>query len=165
MKKPVIIALSALLCISVLLNIHQYARDREYRQQTTDTTTYVDTIAYYKPVVRDSLVVRYVTAHLPLSQSDTLQHPSEFIYDSVNVVVPIVQKEYSDSTFHAWVSGYGPQLDSIKVYRQTQVVTNTIKEKSERWSIGLTTGYGIGKNGLTPYIGIGITYRLFSFGK
>jgi len=165
MKKAAIITLSVLLGISVLLNIHQYARDREYRQQTTDTTTYIDTIAYYKPVVRDSLVVRYVTAHLPLSQSDTLQHPSEFIYDSVNVVVPIEQKEYSDSTFHAWVSGYGPQLDSIKVYRQTQVVTNTIKEKSERWSIGLTTGYGIGKDGLTPYIGIGITYRLFSIGK
>lgn len=35
--------------------------------------------------------------------------------------------------------------------------------KRKKFSVGLSAGYGIGKDGLTPYIGGGLQYTLFSF--
>ena len=37
-----------------------------------DTITYVDTIAYYQPVAKDSTVVRYITQVLPVVYRDTI---------------------------------------------------------------------------------------------
>ena len=37
-----------------------------------DTTTYVDTIPYYQPVAKDSVVVRYVTRVLPVKGRDNI---------------------------------------------------------------------------------------------
>ena len=36
-----------------------------------DTTTYVDTVAYYKPIPKDSAVIRYMTRYLPVAKKDT----------------------------------------------------------------------------------------------
>ena len=143
---------------------------------TSDTVIYKDTIPYYLPVPKDSIVLRYVVERLPVTIEDTTgytkngenyaHNPHQIIPDSVDVVIPIEQKEYEDSTYHLWISGYKAQLDSIKVYRQKLIITNTIlKENHNRWHIGLTAGYGFGKSGLTPYIGVGVTYSLFSLGK
>lgn len=39
----------------------------------------------------------------------------------------------------------------------------TLKEKPKRWGLGFYGGYGIGSNGLSPQIGVGITYDLIRF--
>lgn len=132
----------------------------------TDTTrvTVVDTVPYVKPVARDSVVVRYVTKKLPIVY-DTV-HP--ICIDSADVNIPITQKQYCDSTYTAWVSGYEPSLDSIRVYKKREVVTinKIIKEPPNRFVVSLNIGYGLTpQNGLQPYIGIGVGYKLFSFGK
>ena len=132
----------------------------------TDTTrvTVVDTVPYLKPVARDSVVVRYVTKKLPIVY-DTV-HP--ICIDSADVNIPITQKQYCDSTYTAWVSGYEPSLDSIRVYARREVVTvnKIIKEPPNRFVVSLNIGYGLTpQNGLQPYIGIGVGYKLFSFGK
>lgn len=86
------------------------------------------------------------------------------IPDSVEVVVPITQRVYADSMYRAYVSGYRPRLDSIFVYPRTSYITTTVKEKPKRWGIGLQAGYGYSPgNGMSPYIGIGVSYNLFSF--
>lgn len=132
----------------------------------TDTTrvTVVDTVPYVKPVARDSVVVRYVTKKLPIVH-DTLHS----IYtDTIQVDMPITQKRYEDSTYTAWVSGYEPSLDSIRVYRKREVITinKIIKEPPNRFVVSFNVGYGLTpQNGLQPYIGIGVGYKLFSFGK
>ena len=131
----------------------------------TDTTrvTEVDTVPYVKPVARDSMV-RYVTKKLPIVH-DTV-HP--ICIDSADVNIPITHKQYCDSTYTAWVSGYEPSLDSIRVYKKREVVTvsKIIKEPPNRFVVSLNVGYGITpQNGLQPYIGIGVGYKLFSFGK
>ena len=132
----------------------------------TDTTrvTVVDTVPYLKPVARDSVVVRYVTKKLPIVY-DTV-HP--ICIDSADVNIPITQKQYCDSTYTAWVSGYEPSLDSIRVYARKDVVTinKIIKEPPKRFVVSFNVGYGLTtQNGLQPYIGIGVGYKLFSFGK
>lgn len=131
----------------------------------SDTVTVIDTVRYSMPVPVDSAVVRYETVRLMVADTarititDTVR-----VADSVEVVVPITQRVYSDSLYRAYVSGYRPQLDSIFVYPRTRYVTTTVKEKPKRWGIGLQAGYGYSPgNGMSPYLGIGVSYNIYSF--
>lgn len=184
MKKEYIIAVVvvviSLMCLIAYMgyrcgvaSVSQYKTDR-------DTTTFVDTIPYYKPVPKDSAVVRYVTRYLPASkQQDTLlagnyaQKDGENIppqglsddRDSMAVEIPITQKHYESEEYSAYVSGYEPQLDSIFVFPKTTVIHERTYKPPNKWHIGITGGYGYGfkSKQAEPYIGIGITYSIFSF--
>lgn len=130
---------------------------------------YYDTIPYYKPVPKDSVVIRYETATLPIAApaaqevaADTLTAAVQTTEgDSAKVVIPITQTTYEDSTYTAYVSGYRARLDSIFVYPRREVVT--IKKPPKRWSIGVQAGYGYTPKGFQPYIGVGISCKLWEF--
>ena len=81
----------------------------------------------------------------------------------IYIEVPMEQKHYGDSTYDAWVSGYKPSLDSLKLYNTTVFIPVPSKEKPKRWGIGVQAGYGFGKGGATPYVGVGISYNLLTF--
>lgn len=84
--------------------------------------------------------------------------------DSSTIELPTIQRHYADSTYEAWVSGpINPRLDSIKVFATTTLITKEIWKPPKRWHLGVTAGYGYGTKGFQPYVGIGITYSLFSF--
>ncbi len=87
--------------------------------------------------------------------------------DSVAVAIPITSKHYQSKDYDAWVSGFQASLDSIKVYKETQYITEvrTISKPPNKWHIGLTGGYGycFMSKKAEPYIGIGITYSLIGF--
>ena len=55
--------------------------------------------------------------------------------------------------------------DSIYVCSKTQTVTNdihhTVKIKPRRWGLGITAGYGFGKDGFSPAVIAGISYRIW----
>ena len=119
-----------------------------------DTVT--DTIRSIRPVPVRTVIARHDTLLLPVIETRT---------DSVLVSLPVERKTYSDdSTYTAVVSGINPSLDSIEVYRQRVYETQTITHytKPSRISIGLQGGYGYGRNGFSPYIGIGISYNLIN---
>lgn len=135
------------------------------RTETTKTVT-TDTVAYRMPVPIDSTVIRYDTIRLPAIRDtirDSLLFTDTLFHDSVNVTIPIAQKEYKDSLYDAWVSGWNPRLDSIRVYSKTILETTT--NRTSRWGIGISAGYGIGTKGLSPYIGVGVVYRIWDIGK
>lgn len=138
----------------------------EYRDTVCDTVW--DTIPYYKPIPKDSTVIRYVTVRLPIADDFPNENnnneqnirqagnfDAENIPDSADVVIPITQKVYEDSTYRAWVSGYNARLDSMVVYRPVRYVTMTVKEPPSRFSWGVQMGMGMTPKGLQPYIGIG----------
>lgn len=84
--------------------------------------------------------------------------------DSAIVELPIVQRHYADSTYEAWVSGpIDPRLDSVRVFAPTTIITKREWKPPKRWHIGITAGYGYCSKGFQPYIGVGITYSIFSF--
>lgn len=84
--------------------------------------------------------------------------------DSAMVELPIIQRHYADSIYEAWVSGpIDPQLDSMKVFVPTTIITKREWKPPKRWHIGVTAGYGYGAKGFQPYIGVGVTYSIFSF--
>lgn len=122
---------------------------------TVDTMWVCKTIE--RPVVRDSVVVRYVTRKASVARDSASAHDTNVgSKDTVSVELPIVQKEYGDSTYKAWVSGYEVALDSIRITSPTVVVT---KKVPKRWGIGVQAGYGL--HG--AYVGVGITYNILSF--
>ena len=117
--------------------------------------TIVDTIKVVKPIAVDSVVTRYKWVNVERVKDTTIVNEvSEVVFDTVQVRLPIESKHYMAESYDAWVSGYEPQLDSIKVYQRE------VKTKQSRWSIGLQGGLGITPKGLQPYVGVGVAYRL-----
>lgn len=166
MGKTSIVSLIILALLVVLL-YRDYKGSNVNKDITEPDTLRVvvyDTIPYYKPEPRDSVVVRYITERLPVVDSSVDKVDNSV--DSVAVEIPITQKVYEDSAYTAWVSGYQPSLDSLILYPKREVVTIVEREKPKRWSIGVTAGYGITMQGsprLEPFIGIGLTWNLWSF--
>ena len=124
---------------------------------------HTDTIFHKNPIYVKQTVLK----------CDTVQVWSPYKQDSVQVKLPYISKEYQDSTYKAWVSGFKDvNLDSIEVYQKTKTVqintTNYItKYKNRPFSVGIQTGYGYDfmNKRSSPFIGIGVQYNLFSFGK
>ena len=85
----------------------------------------------------------------------------ETIHDTIYVNLPHVQKEYRTKDYRLFISGYKPILDSIEVYRTTEYITRTINVKPRRFGVGVIGGYGYGKNGLSPYVGLGVYYQIW----
>lgn len=101
--------------------------------------------------------------------ADSVPAPADSV---LYLPVVIEQKVYEDpdSTYRAVVSGpalseeYGPRLDSIQVFSRStiQYQTKVVYAEPSRWSIGIQAGYGASKEGLTPYLGIGVQYNLWA---
>ena len=165
-KNIILTVLSALLVVSVCFNIRQCSTGGEAYQDTI-RTTFVDTVQFYKPMLRDSVVVRYITEILPVlhdtCKTDTVNMAYLNGKDSIKVEIPISGKVYEDSTYTAYVSGYRASLDSIFVYPRREVVRIKERSKPKRWGIGIQAGYGVGSDGFSPYFGIGLSYNLFDF--
>lgn len=154
-------------------------KSSERRVVERDTVTVIDTVTYAQPVVKDSTVVKYVTRHLPAVKQDThlsgnyAQKDGENIppqglsddRDSMAVEIPITQKRYESDEYSAWVSGYAPCLDSIRVYPKTTVIRERERKPPNRWHIGVTGGYGysFGSKQAEPFVGVGIMYSILSF--
>ena len=124
-----------------------------------DTIIVRDTITAYKPVPFNVYVVD--TMWVPVTVNKT---------DTVWAQLPRTAKVYQDSTYRAVVSGFRPSLDTISVYQRTKVitVTNNVRIPPPLWSWGVQAGLGVNAGGsVTPYLGIGIQYRLgdFEIGK
>lgn len=133
-----------------------------------------------EPVIqKDTLYLRdTVEVDRPVPQPYPVYLPSDTVrlvttqHDTVEVMVPMEQKHYSDSLYDAYVSGYKPSLDSLRIYQTTKVVTITeivkVPEK-KRWGIGVQAGMGVQygtihkQMDVGPYIGVGISYNILSF--
>ena len=147
--------------VGYFVNEHRNAHPGEMKVKV-DTLFVYDTIFVEKPVIKKVEIID--TLRLPVPITDTLM-----LHDTVLVHLPIEQRQYSDLRYTAWISGYRPQLDSIRIYKTTEYITKEIKTvaKPKRWGIGLQTGYGIalhkGQVFPAPYIGVGLSYSIVSW--
>lgn len=131
---------------------------------TRDTVRRIDTIFQFHPQPVEVEKVRTEYKWLTRVQTDTVTNYTT-LHDSVLVEVPIESRHYRADDYDAWVSGYRPSLDSIRVYRQKEYITEvkTISKPPNRFSIGLQGGYGYGFKSKTwePYVGLGIGIKVF----
>ena len=83
--------------------------------------------------------------------------------------LPREQVEYQDNTYHAWVSGVSPQLDSIYVFPKHMIITNSVPVpvvKKQRLTFSLQGGVGVVQPFAEPfspkvgyYVGAGISWN------
>ena len=125
----------------------------------TDTLVLTDTIIKFQPKPYKVTIID--TIYLP-QQPQKPQKPQKPQYDT------LIRQEviYKDSTYMAVVGGIEPYLKSIEIYPKTIYVNNntttTIKVRS-RFGLGVQAGYGYGRNGLQPYVGVGVQYNFFQW--
>ena len=125
----------------------------------TDTLVLTDTIIKFQPKPYKVTIID--TIYLP-QQPQKPQQPQQPQYDI------LIRQEitYKDSTYTAVVGGIEPYLKSIEIYPKTIYVNNntttTIKVRS-RFGLGVQVGYGLSRNGLQPYVGVGVQYNLIQW--
>ena len=57
-----------------------------------------------------------------------------------------------------------PQVDSVIHHTENLIITKDIPViKKTRWGLGVHAGVGAGKGGLTPYVGVGVSYNIISW--
>ena len=119
-------------------------------------TVWKDTTIYQPQAAETINTGRVVYVKVPMESAGKER---DTIHDSIEVPVPIIQKRYEDSLYTAWVSGFQPALDSIRLYQPTiiETITNTIVKPSPLFTFGIQAGAGVGIISRKPdiYIGVG----------
>ena len=125
----------------------------------TDTLVLPDTIVKFQPKPYKVTIIDTIYLPQQPQQPQTPQQPQ---------IDTLIRKEviYKDSTYTAVVGGIEPYLKSIEIYPKTIYVNNntttTIKVRS-RFGLGVQAGYGYSRNGLQPYVGVGVQYNLIQW--
>lgn len=132
------------------------------RHTGTVETVITDTVTLTKDsIVLDTVyLTRTETRTLPVVITDTF-NVTDTVYEQVLVPYStyIAEKE---GLYHIEATGYDVTFDRIDCYPKTIIKTgNTVKKT--HWGLGLQAGYGISSGGLSPYIGIGISYNFISW--
>lgn len=133
------------------------ARLPVYRPQKPSASSQEQgTIADTGKVISDSMAVETFPPAADSLSSGT---------DSVDVIIPLTEKEYRTDDYRIVVSGYRPRLVSAEFYQRTETgIVSPPKPKKKSWGIGLSAGYGIGLSGKTePFLGVTLNYNLLQW--
>ncbi len=123
--------------------------------ERVDTLVIRDTIVTYKPKYITKRVVE--TEYVPVP---------EYIErnDTIYAVLDREQVMWEDSLARIYASGINPEVDSVFHYRTERVINHIIPvEVSRRWGLGVQGGFGFGKDGVTPYVGVGVQYNILTW--
>jgi hypothetical protein len=162
-------ALGMVLLLSCIGIYNRCQRKPVVEKVERDTVVVYNTIFHHYPKPVDSAVVRYVTKVLPVVRYDTVfreNSATEHFADTskmIAVQVPITSKHYNTPEYDAWVSGYEPSLDSIKVYQRTEYITErvTISKPPNKWELDAVAGidYNVASQHYSPYAGGELMYK------
>ena len=120
-----------------------------------DTLVIRDTIKVTEPIY----VTKKVMDSIPYPVTDTLR-----MRDTLYVFLEREQIRWEDSLALVYASGVMPQVDSVIHHTQSLIMTKEIPViKKTRWGLGVHAGYGISNQGLTPYVGVGVSYNLLTW--
>lgn len=122
-----------------------------------DTLVIHDTTMSYRPIYVDR--VKLDSVLVPVVDSVKI-HDTTFVYLEREKVT------WRDSLCEVYASGIMASVDSVRHFQEYKYITIEtqvpVKVRSH-WGLGVNAGYGVGKGGLTPYVGVGISYNLLSW--
>ena len=156
-------ALLALIALSFVANIWFLSRPEPEPSVVIERDTVWRDSIIREPVPAETIDIgRTVYLRIPYP----VPAPGDTIHDSIQVPIPIEQKRYEDSLYTAWVSGFRPALDSIRLHQPEIVttITETIVKKAPRLSVGLSVGPGVSidkDHHMGIYVGFTANYRLW----
>ena len=118
--------------------------------ERVDTLVIRDTLVDYRPAPLSVTPLRVETVRLPLSglafarfADDTASVGDTVVlhvHDTVEVKVPIVFSRYHGDNYDIGVSGFRVELEYVKVYPQTKIVTKWHERQPKRWGLGVAVG-------------------------
>lgn len=161
MKRDDILLLLVLVCSLGLGFIigqkHPQKSPTEPINVKVDTLFIRDTITISEPISVEKRIIEKQLVRV----TDTLN-----IHDTLFVYLDREQVVWQDSLSVVYASGILPQVDSVKHFTSSQIVTietaYPYKVRSH-WGIGVQAGYGASRYGITPYIGLGVSYNLITW--
>lgn len=163
--KKILIA-SAVIIVALALSFVAGQRDALNRlvlpqEPKVDTLFIYDTIVSEKPIYKE----KRITERILVPVTDTIR-----VKDTLYLYAEREQIHWKDSLSDVYASGIDVNVDSVLHYVPMKVVTETteiIIKMKPKWSIGVHAGYGAfannGQIATSPYIGVGVSYNLFSW--
>lgn len=112
-------------------------------------------------VTEPKYITKRVIDSIPYPVGDTL-----WLRDTLYVLLERQQVTWEDSLARVYASGVNPQVDSVIHFTQEMVITKeipVIQVKKTRWGIGFQAGASADKNGILPYVGVGVSYNILSW--
>lgn len=118
--------------------------------------------------IRDTMTVteakyiyRRVVDSIPYPVTDTVT-----IRDTLWVLLEREQVTWRDSLSTVYASGVMPKVDSVTHYLTERILIKEVPvvvERKSRWGIGFQAGAGATKDGVSPYVGVGVSYNFLSW--
>ena len=118
--------------------------------EKSDTIIIRDTFVDYRPAPRSVTPLRVETVRLPLSGlafarfADDITSVGDTVFlqirDTVEVEVPIVFSRYRGDNYDIGVSGFRTELEYVKVYPETKIITKGYAMETKRWGFGVAVG-------------------------
>ena len=130
---------------------------QEPQSVRVDTLFIRDTIKVTDPV----FVTRKVVDSVLVPVTDTIR-----LRDTLYVFLEREQIRWEDSLSVVYASGVRPEVDSVIHFTERMVIMKeipVIQVKKTRWGIGIQAGAGATRDGLTPYVGVGVSYNILSW--
>jgi hypothetical protein len=130
---------------------------QEPQSVRVDTLFIRDTIKVTEPVYATRRMVDSVLVPV----TDTIR-----LRDTLYVFLEREQIRWEDSLSVVYASGVRPEIDSVIHYAERMVIVKEIpvvRVKKTRWGVGIQAGAGATKDGLTPYVGVGVSYNILSW--
>ena len=122
-----------------------------------DTLVIHETLTSYKPVFIERQKLDSVLVPV---------HDTMMIHDTTFVYLEREKVTWRDSLCEVYASGILASVDSVRHFQEYKYITIETQvpvKNTSRWGLGIQAGMGAGKNGLTPYLGLGISYNLLSW--
>ena len=118
--------------------------------EKSDTIIIRDTFVDYRPAPLSVTPLRVETVRLPLSGlafarfADDITSVGDTVFlqirDTVEVEVPIITSRYKGDNYDIGVSGFRVELEYVKVYPETKIITKGYAMKTKRWGFGVAVG-------------------------
>lgn len=163
--KKILIA-SAVIIIALALSFVAGQRNALNRlvlpqKERVDTLVIYDTIVSEKPIYKE----KRITERILIPVTDTIR-----VKDTLYLYAEREQIHWKDSLSDVYASGIDVNVDSVLHYIPTHIITkerDVIVKVKPKWSIGVHAGYGAfannGQIATSPYVGVGVSYNLFSW--
>lgn len=122
-----------------------------------DTLFIRDTIKVTEPIS----VTKWVVDSVLVPVHDTTR-----VMDTLYLLLEREQVIWDDSLSVVYASGINPQVDSV-VHRTLQMIVTekipVVQVKKTRWGVGVQAGVSANKEGILPYVGVGVSYNILSW--
>ena len=162
-KKSIFLVNALLILACVFLFGFIIGQKHPQKSPVEPIKTKVDTL-----VIRDTMMC-YKHIYVDRVKLDSVLVPvldTMMIHDTTFVYLEREKVTWRDSLCEVYASGIMASVDSVRHFQEYKYITIEtqvpVKVKTH-WGLGVNAGYGVGKGGFTPYIGVGISYNLLSW--